>query len=202
MRRQTDDQEARARYAAESGVGLGVSGPAAADLESQLDALLDDSRREGMKSALREQRPENGAAAAAEWLTGLAGSERVRKPGSKRWKRYAAHPVTSARAAAPFAARVPGALGRIVHQTATRPKARVVIEAKDLSPERVEALLPKAIEDTGVSPERVLVLTSRVDVLPVLRKAGVGGEHVSASGRRELILAERPRIQRFVTLDT
>jgi UDP:flavonoid glycosyltransferase YjiC (YdhE family) len=202
MRRQTDDQEARARYAADSGVGLGVSGPAATDLESQLDTLLDDSRREDMRSALLRQRPENGAAAAAQWLAGLAASERVRKPGPKRWKRYAAHPVTSARAAAPFAARVPGALGRIVHQTATRPKARVVIDAKDLSPERVEALLPRAIEDSGVAPGQILVLTSRVDALPLLRNAGVGGEHVSASGRRELILAERPRIRRFVTLDT
>jgi hypothetical protein len=183
-------------------VGLAVSGPASTDLELQLDALLDSSRREDMRNALRRQRPENGAAAAARWLTGLAASERVRKPGQKRWKRYAAHPVASARAAAPFAARVPGALARIVHQTATRPKARVVIDAEDLSPERVEALLPRAIEESGAAPEQILVLTGRVDALPVLRKAGVGGEHVSASGRRELILAERPRIRRFVTLDT
>ena len=202
MRRQTDDQEARARYADESGVGLGVAGPDAPGLESKLDELLDDARREAMRSVLREQRPENGAAAAAEWLAGLAASERVRKSGTKRWKRYAAHPVSSARAAAPFAARVPGALGRIVHQTATRPKARVVVDAGDLSAERVQALLPHAIEETGVAPGQVLVLTRRVDVLPVLRAAGVGGEHVSAAGRRDLILAERPRIKRFVTLDT
>jgi UDP:flavonoid glycosyltransferase YjiC (YdhE family) len=202
MRRQTDDQEARARYADKSGVGLGVAGPGAADLEAKLDALLDDARREAMRSALREQRPENGAGPAAEWLAGLAVSERVRKSGTKRWKRYVAHPVSSARAAAPFAARVPGALGRIVHQTATRPKARVVVDAGELSAERVEALLPRAIEDAGVAPEQVLVLTRRVDVLPVLRKTGVGAEHVSAAGRRELILTERPRIRRFVTLDT
>ena len=155
---------------------------------------------EAMQDALIEQRPPNGAAPAAEWLAGLAATERRRKPGTKRWKRYAAHPVTSARAAAPFAARVPGALGRIAHQTVTRPKARVLVDAGDLSPEQVASLLPQAIEESGEAPERVLVLTGRVDVLPVLRKAGVGGEHVRAPGRRDLILAERPRIKRTVTL--
>ncbi len=132
MRRQTDDQHARARYAEESGVGRGVDGPADPALEAKLDELLDPAKREAMRSALREQRPGNGAAPAAEWLAGLAASERVRKPGTKRWKRYAAHPVSSARAAAPFAARLPGAVGRIAHQTATRPKARVVVDAGEL----------------------------------------------------------------------
>ncbi len=201
MRRQTDDQEARARYAEQSGVGLGVDGPAAADLEAKLDELLDPARRQAMQNALIEQRPPNGAAPSAEWLAGLAATERLRKPGTKRWKRYAAHPVTSARAAAPFAARVPGALGRIAHQTVTRPKARLLVDAGDLSPEQVASLLPPAIEESGEAPERVLVLTGRVDVLPILRKEGVGGEHAARAGRRDLILAERPRIKRTVTLE-
>jgi len=202
MRRQTDDQHARARYAEESGVGRGVEGPSDPALEAKLDELLDPAKREAMRSALSDQRPGNGAKPAAEWLAGLAASERVRKPGTKRWKRYAAHPVSSARAAAPFAARLPGAVGRIAHQTATRPKARVVVDAGKLPPEDVERLLPGALEDSGEAPERVLVLTGRVDVLPVLRKAGVGGEHVASAGRRDLILADRPRIRRFMTLDT
>ncbi len=66
----------------------------------------------------------------------------------------------------------------------------------------MERLLPGALDDSGEAPERVLVLTGRVDVLPVLRKAGVGGEHVASAGRRDLILADRPRIRRFITLDT
>ena len=61
----------------------------------------------------------------------------------------------------------------------------------------MESLLPQAIEESGEAPERVLVLTRRVDVLPVLRKAGVGGEHAATPGRRDLILAERPRIKRI-----
>jgi hypothetical protein len=111
-----------------------------------------------------------------------------------------AHPVSSARAAAPFAARVPGALGRIAHQTVTRPKARLVIDAEDLSADEVERLLPHALESSGERPESVLVLTRRVEALPVLRKAGVGGEHVPTQGRRDLILAERPRIKRELVL--
>ena len=47
MRRQTDDQEARARYAEESGVGLGVEGPAASSLEDKLDELLDSAPPRG-----------------------------------------------------------------------------------------------------------------------------------------------------------
>ncbi len=198
MRRQTDDQEARARYAESSGVGLGVSGPEAADLEEKLDALLEDQTREAMRVALREQRPSNGAAAAAAWLAELAGTERERKPATKRWKRYAAHPIASARAAAPFAVRVPGAVARIAHQTATRPSARALIDATGSDPDEVERLLPAALESLGEEPKRVLVLTDDVASLPILRQAGVGAEHAVAANRRELILAERPGIRRTV----
>jgi UDP:flavonoid glycosyltransferase YjiC (YdhE family) len=198
MRRQTDDQEARARFAEAAGVGLGVSGPAAPELEEKLERLLDGAARAGMRRALESRRPQNGAAPAASWLAELAGTDRVRKPGTERWKRYAANPVASARAAAPFAARVPGALARIAHQTLTRRPARVVVDAAGLDPDEVRALLPGAIGSDP--PERVLVLTDRVEVLPVLRAAGVAGEHLAAPDRRELILAERPRIRREVVL--
>jgi len=200
MRRQTDDQEARARYAETSGVGLGVSGPDAADLEPKLDRLLDPEAREAMRSALAERRPPNGAASAAGWLAELAATERVRKPGTKRWKRYAAHPVASARASAPFAARLPGAVGRIAHQTITRPSAKTLIDATGLGRDEVASLLPAAVKASGVAPERILVLTDTVEVLPVLRHAGVGGEHVVAPGRRELILADRPAIKHALKL--
>jgi len=200
MRRQTDDQEARARFAESTGVGLGVAGPGSADLERKLDSLLDSAGREVMRAALKVKRPENGAAPAAAWLAELAATERVRKPGVKPWKRYASHPVASARAAAPFAARVPGAVGRIAHQTITRPPARTLIDATGLDHDDVARLLPGALEASGEAPERVLVLTDAVSALPVLRQAGVGGEHVVAPGRRELILADRPRVKRVLKL--
>lgn len=201
MTRQTDDQPARARYAEETGVGLGLANPAARDLEAKLDDLLDPAARARMRSRLEELRPENGAPTAAGWLAGLAATERVRKPGTKKWKRYAADPVASARAAAPFAARVPGALGRIVHQTVTRPTARTLVSAEGHGPEAVARLLPGVLARTLDPPERVLVLTDRVDVLPLLRNAGVGAEHVTSPERRRLILAERPRIRRVLKLE-
>jgi len=200
MRRQTDDQEARSRYAERSGVGLGVTGPAATDLESKLDALLDRDTREAMRGALRAKRPPNGAAPAAAWLADLAGAVRERKASAKRWKRYASHPIASAQAAAPFAARVPGAVGRIAHQTVTRPSARTLIDASGLDASEVARLLPGAIESSGERPERVLVITDQVDALPTLRQAGVGAEHLAAPRRRELILAERPRVKRVLRL--
>jgi UDP:flavonoid glycosyltransferase YjiC (YdhE family) len=200
MRRQTDDQEARARFAEAAGVGLGVSGPGASDLEEKLSRLLDPGARESMRSSLAVKRPENGAAPAASWLQQLASTERQRKPSQRRWKRYAAHPIASARAAAPFAARVPGALGRIAHQTVTRPKARVLIDATGHGAEEIERLLPAALYSAGEPTDRVLVLVDTVGALPVLRRLGVGAEHVVAPGREELILAERPRMRRVLAL--
>lgn len=200
MRRQTDDQHARARFAEEEGVGRGTNGPADPALEAKLDDLLDPEARASMRDALAAKRPANGAAPAADWLAALAGTERVRNPATKPWRRYAEHPVASARAAAPFAARVPGAVGRIAHQTATRPAARLLVDAQGLGPEAVEKLLPEALRAEGVAPERVLVFTDRVEVLPTLRKAGVGAEHLVAPSRRGLILADRPLIKRVVKL--
>jgi len=200
MHRQTDDQHARARFAEGLGVGRGTSGPADPALEAKLDDLLDPEARASMHAALAGNRPVNGAAPAAGWLTALSATDRVRKPGTKPWRRYAEHPVASARAAAPFAARVPGAVGRIAHQTVTRPPARLLVDAQGLGPASVEKLLPQALEGEGLEPERILVLTDRVDVLPVLRNAGVGAEHLVAPARRELILADRPPIKRVIKL--
>lgn len=200
MKRQTDDQHARARYAEATGVGRGIDGPADPALEAKLGELLEKSTRDATRARLEQLRPENGAAAAARWLHDLAQTDRVRKPGTPAWKKYVQHPVKSGRAAAPFAARVPGAVGRIVHQTVTRPKARVVVDAMGAGPEEVAERLPALLKRLGEEPESVLVLTDRVDTLPVMRANGVGADHVAAAGRRELILAERPRIKRVVNL--
>ncbi len=62
MRRETDDQAARARYAAGVGVGLAVDGPRDERIEARLGELLDADRRKAMRERLRELRPENGAA--------------------------------------------------------------------------------------------------------------------------------------------
>jgi hypothetical protein len=200
MRRQTDDQAARARYAERVGVGWAVAGPAAPELEEKLDEMLDSGARAEATARLAELRPANGAEDAAVWLSELADTERVPRPGQTAWKRYARHPMSAARAAAPFAARVPGALARIAHQTVTRPAAQVLIEAGGAAPDTVRERLPELLGEADTAPERVLVITERVDVLPLLREAGVGAEHLPAPDRRALILAERPRIRRTLKL--
>jgi UDP:flavonoid glycosyltransferase YjiC (YdhE family) len=72
MRRETDDQAARSRYAERAGVGLAVEGPSDERIEQRLSELLDPERRGAMRGKLQELRPENGATEAAEWLQDLA----------------------------------------------------------------------------------------------------------------------------------
>ena len=62
MRRETDDQGARARYAASVGVALAVDGPQDERIEDRLGELLDADRRGAMRERLEELRPDNGAA--------------------------------------------------------------------------------------------------------------------------------------------
>src|SRR5215207_7470263 len=71
MRRDTDDQAARARYAAEAGVGVAVDGPTDPRIEDRLGELLDLQRRRAMREELKRLRPDNGAAEAARWLETL-----------------------------------------------------------------------------------------------------------------------------------
>jgi UDP:flavonoid glycosyltransferase YjiC (YdhE family) len=74
MRRETDDQPARARFAEQHGIGRGLAGPDDPELERALEDLLDPARREGMRALLAEARQENGAGQAALWLGALADS--------------------------------------------------------------------------------------------------------------------------------
>ncbi|MEJ7875171.1 MAG: hypothetical protein WKF62_00810, partial [Solirubrobacterales bacterium] len=78
--------------------------------------------------------------------------------------------------------------------------ARLLVDAQGLDPAGVEKELPNVLFKEAIEPGRVLVLTDRVDVLPVLRKAKVGAEHLVAPSRRDLILADRPLIRRVIKL--
>src|SRR5581483_11838102 len=72
MERQTDDQAARARFAAARGLALAAAGPDDPGLERLLGELLDAGRRQAIASALGAARGASGAAEAARWLAGLA----------------------------------------------------------------------------------------------------------------------------------
>jgi UDP:flavonoid glycosyltransferase YjiC (YdhE family) len=214
MSRQTDDQEARARYAAECGVGLWAA-PGDDRLEAELDRLLDEAERERFRERLAELRPGNGARAAADWLAELV--DRPAPPSRRvpRWRRYLASPADSIRRAAPFAARIPLHAAAFVKQTIERPQPRTVVYAIGLEPGTLEAGLAEALAETPDPPERVLVITDSLEFGP-LREAGVGFEHVPARGTRqaelrgdydafvrrriELILAERRTPKRTLAI--
>ena len=224
MRRETDDQAVRARHAASSGVGRGVEGPGASELERMLDELLDREARQAMRGRLAELQFPNGAGEAARWLERLAVTERRRGPraGVGRWRRYARDPLGQARKAAPFLARLPRSAAAVIHQELTRPKPRTVMLALGApGQDELERGLAEALAQTPDPPERVLVVTDSLAFAP-LRAAGVGFEHVPARGepqaeagaegasedgyegflrrRLALILAERPRPRRVLTV--
>ena len=215
MRRQTDDQAARALFAEREGLGLGVesAGPHV-PVEAKLDSLLDHAQRDAIRARLRERRPENGAANAAAWVADLAASERPSRPATSRWRKYLRDPAGSARRAAPFVARLPLHAGAVVKQTIQRRPPRTVIVAFGVPSDGMAEALGEALSRTPDPPERVLVVTDSLELAP-LRRLGVGFEHVPARGeaqpeaaggdyeafarrRLELILAERPRPRRLL----
>lgn len=189
MRRQTDDQAARARYAARAGVGLAAA--EGGDVDASVDELLEPAARERMRSRLAELRPPNGAPQAARWLEDLAGAEPKPRAPQSRWRKYARSPARSARAAAPFVARLPVHGAAFVKQTIQRPAPRTVVLAFGIEPGEIEAALAGALARTPDPPGRVLVVTDSLE-LRALRRAGVGHEHVPGPAAAQAVLAAEP----------
>ena len=224
MRRDTDDQVARAREAERAGVALAAAGPDDASLEARLDELVASPARERMTEALAALPEWNGAAEAAEWLVSLT-SRQTRPsgppPGSaptpaRETPRTRAPAGVRARRAWIFVSTVPRTLLRVARQALTRPRARVHIVALGLPPDRHDAEVERALADCGRPPEQVLVITDRLS-FAFLLAAGAGFEHVPAEGSRQaelagvpyerfrasrlaLIRARRPRPERVIEL--
>jgi UDP:flavonoid glycosyltransferase YjiC (YdhE family) len=209
MRRETDDQAARAGYASRSGVGLSAMDGDA--LDGALDQLLDPAARERMATRLAELRPANGAGPAARWLEELASRPRAAagaRLGARRFPRLPASPRE--------AVRLPRHAAAFALQTLRRRPPRVLVLALGLKREALEEELARALAKVPDPPARVLVVTDSMDFGP-LRQAGVAFEHVPGAGERQaqlaggeraafvrdrvaLILAERPRPKRVVLL--
>ncbi|HEY8466421.1 MAG TPA: glycosyltransferase [Solirubrobacterales bacterium] len=209
MERRTDDQAARARYAADAGVGLAVSGPDAPELEARLAELLDEGRRAELRERLATRRPKNGAEEAARWIEALAAREREGGGGGSRRARSARLSWATLREA-------PRMTAAIAYQTALRPAARTLVLAPGVDAERLAAEV-RALLAAGERPERTLVVIDSLEALGPLRALGVGIEHVPGAGSRAAalsglewpeffaarlgaILAERPRPRRVVEL--
>lgn len=71
LQTQTDDQLARARYAADAGVGICVEAPTNEEIRGAITRLTDDVERSEMRSKLTERRGPNGAYAAGERILSL-----------------------------------------------------------------------------------------------------------------------------------
>jgi len=203
MRRATDDQAGRARYAERAGMGLAVEGPSDERIEQRLGELLDPDRRGAMRVKLQELRPENGAAQAAEWLQALAGGaegrdEKAAEQGlrggfsprptdgegpSRRAPRHPARWGSPARTWV-FVRTLPKTAMRLVRQTVSLPRPRTVILAFDADGRAIA----DALERTSDPPERVLVVTDSLGIGDVWR-AGTGVEHIPGPGERHVELA-------------
>ena len=83
MSRDTDDQAARARWAAEAGAGLAVTGADDAALEERLGELAEPARTAELAAGCERVFPGNGAAEAAELVVRMLG-RRAARPGGSR----------------------------------------------------------------------------------------------------------------------
>lgn len=207
MRRDTDDQAARASEAERAGLALTTAGPSDRNLEKRLDELLDPATHERLRKNLETLPEWRGAEQAARWIETLAGTPGARAQGARpegRLPAAGAAPLeVRARRAWIFASTVPRTVARITRQAFTRPRARVHVIALGLEPERYAAELEGALASVAQPPGEVLVITDRLHFAPLL-EAGVGFEHVPADGTRQAELAgvpyERFREQRLALI--
>jgi UDP-N-acetylglucosamine:LPS N-acetylglucosamine transferase len=188
--RETDDQAARAAWAAAAGLAGAVAGPEAPALERELDRLLEPTERARISARLADLPPAEGAGEAAAWLASLADADAGESQVRARRRRLGWHlPGGSVREAAEFIARVPRGTAALAKQLVTAPRPpRTVILALGLAGADLEREVAAALARTPDPPERVLVITDSLDFAS-LRRAGVGFEHVPAAGERQAELA-------------
>ncbi len=179
MPRNTDDQAARARWAAEQGIARAVAGPEDEALSAELEPLLDEQARTRMREGCERVWGENGAFAAAELVAGLAGGERKpsgaravrRRGGFNRWWRYSSHPVGPS---------LPLALALTARDLGGNPERRRpkgVVYALGQPEEDFETELTEAVDSLDVPRGRVMVITDSLD-FAVLRRLGVAFQRV------------------------
>jgi hypothetical protein len=172
MARDTDDQAARARWAATAGVALEVAGAGDPALEERLVELADPGRAADLARACTRAFPGSGAADAADLVVRMVAGERpaprVRdRRRFNRWLRLSSHRVGPS---LPLVAAL-GARDMIRHPERRSPYLAVLAMAVP-----AEELAPRLTAAIGEVPrERVLVLTDSTD-FATLRRLGVGFE--------------------------
>jgi UDP:flavonoid glycosyltransferase YjiC (YdhE family) len=172
MPRNTDDQAARARWAAASGAGLAVAGADDPELGERLAELADPARAAALAAGCRRADRGNGAADAADLVVRMVAGERpaplVRDRGRfNRWLRLSSHPVGPS---------LPLGLALGARDLARHPERRrpyLAVLAIGVPDAELTRRLEAAIAD--VPRERVLVLTDSMRFAE-LRNLGVGFE--------------------------
>ncbi len=176
MARNTDDQLARARWAAAAGAALAVEGAGDGVLAERVEELCDPGRGAELAAGCERVRAGNGAADAAALVAavgrGEAAAPRVRDRGRlNRWLRLSSHR---------FGPSLPlvlalGARDLIAHPERRAPRLVVLALAVPAA-----ELLPRLRAAIGSEdPARVLVLTDGLE-FAALRGLGVGFELLPA----------------------
>jgi hypothetical protein len=179
MARNTDDQAARARWAAEAGAALAVEGAGDPALEERLTELADPDRGAARAAGCERVWPGHGAGDAADLLTAMLAGDRpaaaVRDRSSfNRWLRLSSHRVGPS---LPLVAAL-GARDLARHPERRRPYLAVL--AMDVPEAELVERLRAAIGE--LPPERVLVLTDST-AFAELRQLGVGFELIPSYPR-------------------
>lgn len=197
MSRNTDDQLARARWAARAGLALAVDGAGDPELESRLEQLCNPEVAADLRRRCLEAWPGNGAGRAAELVAALAAgggaAPAVRERGHlNRWLRLSSHSL------GPTLPLVLALGGRDLARHPERRAPRLVVLALGVPGDELLPRLERA--SGGEDRRRVLVLTDSL-AFGELRAAGYGFELLPspADGTR-LPGPELERLRRRVEL--
>jgi UDP-N-acetylglucosamine--N-acetylmuramyl-(pentapeptide) pyrophosphoryl-undecaprenol N-acetylglucosamine transferase len=185
MERNTDDQRARARWAAAEGVALAVDGAGDSSLEERIAELCDPGRGAELRAASERAFPGNGAGAAAGVVAAVAGGkpgrESIRDRGPlNRWLRLSSHPV------GPTLPLVLALGARDLLRHPERRSPRLVVLALGVPDGELIPRLRRAIG--GEDPARVLVLTDSL-AFAEMRGLGVAFERIPVASTHEAGLA-------------
>jgi UDP-N-acetylglucosamine--N-acetylmuramyl-(pentapeptide) pyrophosphoryl-undecaprenol N-acetylglucosamine transferase len=186
MGRETDDQPARARWAAHEGVALALEGAADEALERRIEELADPAVAERLRSGARRAWGENGALRSAELIARMASGETIAPPVRRRgrmnrWLRLSSHPI------GPTLPLVLALGGRDLLRHPERRAPRLLVLAVGVSGDELAERLESAIPP-GMDRRRVLVVTDSLSFAE-LRRLGVAFELLPAvpvHGRRDL----------------
>lgn len=177
MSRNTDDQSARARWAASSGAGLAVEGPGDPALEARLTELLDPAVGSRLATRSRDAFGSGTGAERAADLVAAMAAGRTRAPAVRnrgrfnRWLRLSSHPVGPS---LPLSQAL-GARDLLRHPERRRPL--LVVLALGVPSGEIGDRVAASLAEAAVPASRALVLTDGFEFAP-LRSLGVGFERV------------------------